>query len=420
MLRRYISIISLRVLRRYISIMSLRVLRRYISIISLSLITFLILVIYLYYSAFNFGGKVPGKKVFIKNYYFRWYKTHGNNIRVIEEEIRNYSPFNITEPHFISEEARYLFYLDNTNKESLGVPSVDKLTGKTYIIRNGTYGPRDEYDCGYKSDISYVLKERVIKPRYWYHTLIPILVPAGSSFQHFMDGTLPKLIQALEYIRQPNVKLLMRSSKNNVVNNILRRLNVSENIVPAYRKDVGADNLIFVCNTPPIHPYLWLKARALIGVEETLQLPKRRANIVIVTRDGCKNCGRNILNIEALKKALKSKYINNHVLTFRRPYHLRRTINIFGKTAIVIGVHGGGMYNINFCPKDITVIEIMPTHSDGSVIAAADKIIWFQSVMLEHHYWRMPADPANEDGDVIVNITQVEYIVDTVLARVDG
>lgn len=282
-------------------------------------------------------------------------------------------------------------------------------------MKNGTYNT--DYDCGYKSNASSVLEKRAVKTVDWYYALVPLIVPDGWSFQHFLDGTLPKIVQSLDYILQPRAKLLLPLPRDSIVTEFLDMLNISDKVVYTKMKNVtvGADHLIFSCITPPLHPYLWQRARVLLGGSEILQQPREKANIVIITRHGCFNCGRRLLNRAALGKALKSKYAYNNVVIFRGPYKLNYTLHLFRATSFVIGVHGGGMYNINFCPKGTTVIEIMPTFSNGSVLAAADKIIWFQSIMLDHHYWRLPTEPENENGDVIVNITLVESIIDKVL-----
>ena len=43
-----------------------------------------------------------------------------------------------------------------------------------------------------------------------YPKLLPLLVPDGWSFQHFIDGVLPKLVQAYDYLREDTeIKLLL-------------------------------------------------------------------------------------------------------------------------------------------------------------------------------------------------------------------
>ena len=332
------------------------------------------------------------------------------NIRMIKKETLTYPEFNVTEPRFINEDGKLLFYKYQPNKERIGVPTKENLLGQIVTIRKGTFSM--PHDCGYRSNVSHVLKYRDILPGRRFRSLVPMLVPDGGTFQHFLDGTLPKIIQALGYIQQPQVKLLMPSIRDTIIYEILEKLNISREKIVTYSGSVGADYLVYTCVTPPLHPLLWQKARSLLGVPDKLAIPKTSANVVVITRKGCFNCGRRLLNREELLSRLKKKYSQSNVLEFQGPLNLTDSISLFGSASIVIGVHGGGLYNINFCPSNTTVIEVMPTRPDGTVIAAAHQIFWTQSILLDHHYWRLPTEPVNENGDVNVNITLVEGIID--------
>ena len=352
-------------------------------------------------------------------FYFCRYKLNEEKVQIMTEETIIYPQFNMTEPNFITQHARGLFFKDNSSIKMMGVHSTEKLTGKIYEVRNGTF--QLPYDCGYRSNVSFVLKNRDVQRQNWYHTLVPLIVSDGWAFQHFLDGTLPKIVQALKYIRQPQVKVLLQPPRDKIILEFLEKLNISgDKIVMYNNKAVGADNLLFTCNTPPLHPRLWQRARVLLGAPDSLHLPKDKANIVIITRAGCFNCGRRLLNLDALELALKDKFKTNKVLVFKGPYNLTDTIELFGKTSVVIGVHGGGMYNVNFCPRGTTVIEIMPTYPDGKIIRVSDKIIWMQSVILGHEYWRLPEVQNNSRADVKVDITLVEKIISRSLAAANS
>ena len=330
--------------------------------------------------------------------------------KMIQRETLVYPKFNITEPNFISSESKLLFYKFQPNRERIGMPKKEQLYGEIVTIRRGTFSM--PHDCGYRSNVSHVLEARDILPGRWLRSLIPMIVPDGGTFQHFLDGTLPKIIQALEYIQRPQVKLLMPRIRDSIIYEILGKLNISREKIVSYSGSVGADYLVYTCVTPPLHPLLWQKARSLIGVPEKCLTPKTKAKIVIITRKGCFNCGRLLLNKKELKSSLERKYSESSVTEFEGPLNLSESISLFGSTGVIIGVHGGGLYNINFCPSNTTVIEIIPTRPDGTVIAAAHQIFWTQSILLGHDYWRIPTKPDNGKGDVKVNITLVENVID--------
>ena len=334
---------------------------------------------------------------------------------MIKRETLIYQPFNVTEPKFINSENKLLFYKYQPNRERIGVPTKDQLLGEIVTIRKGTFTM--PHDCGYRSNVSHVLKARDILPGRWFRSLVPMIVPDGGTFQHFLDGTLPKIIQALDYIQRPQVRLLMPKIRDSIIYEIMEKLNISRGKIVTYSESVGADYLVYTCVTPPIHPLLWQKARSLLCIPDKLASPRTHANIVIITRKGCFNCGRVLLNKGHLKKRLENKYTQSNVIEFQGPLNLTESISLFGSASVIIGVHGGGLYNINFCPSNTTVIEIIPTRPDGTVIAAAHQIFWTQSILLDHDYWRIPTTPDNEKGDVKVNITLVENIIDETWKR---
>ena len=342
---------------------------------------------------------------------FRKYELHGTAPQIYEEETIIYPPFNITEPNFITDHARDLFFKNKGNIKMMGIPSKEKLIGKMYTVRNGTF--QMPYDCGYRSNVSFVLQNRKVNSAEWYHSLAPLIVPDGWAFQCFLDGTVPKIIQALKYLKNPEVKILLKSPRDKIIKEFLTKLNFSEDRIVWHQqsKTVGAHNLLFTCNTPPLHPYLWHRERVLLGSPETLQVPKKEGSIVIITRSGCFNCGRKILNTPELQLALQKKFKKTNVLLFKGPLNYQDTINLFFNASVVIGTHGGGMYNIIFCPKNTTVIEVMPTHEDGRMAKVSDKIIWNQAVLLGQEYWRFPSVPASAKDDVVVDIDLILRIV---------
>ena len=337
-------------------------------------------------------------------------KNTSNITRIIKKETLVYPDFNVTEPKFINSENKLLFYKYQPNRERIGVPTKDQLLGEIVTIRKGTFTM--PHDCGYRSNVSHVLKARDILPGRWFRSLVPMIVPDGGTFQHFLDGTLPKIIQALDYIQRPQVRLLMPRIRDSIIYEIMEKLNISRGKIVSYSGSVGADYLVYTCVTPPIHPLLWQKARSFLGVPDKLVIPRTHANVVIITRKGCFNCGRILLNKDHLKTRLENKYTQSSVIEFQGPLNLTESISLFGSASVIIGVHGGGLYNINFCPSNTTVIEIIPTRPDGTVIAAAHQIFWLQSILLDHDYWRIPTTPDNVKGDVNVNITLVENIID--------
>ena len=72
----------------------------------------------------------------------------------------------------------------------LRVQSSEKLLGQIYIIRNGSLSL--PCDCRYKSNISDILQCREVSLSRRYSSVVPLTFPDGGTFQHFLDGVLPK------------------------------------------------------------------------------------------------------------------------------------------------------------------------------------------------------------------------------------
>ena len=234
--------------------------------------------------------------------------------------------------------------------------------------------------------------------------------------QHFIDGTLPKIAQAYELLRRPEVKLLLYRPTSAAVNNMLNVLNVSEDRIVWYQSGTvyRADYMIFTCVSPPLHPSLWLGWRQLLGVSDTLQVPAIKATVMLMTRALSRNGGRHIVNFDEVESFLRSRYDDNLVV-FKGGLTLMQAIQTFSKVRIFIGVHGGAFYNLNFAPLSTTIIEFVPTMANGvDVPILASTIFWAMSDLLQQPYWRVPFVSANSKHDLTMNVTKLRTILDVV------
>lgn len=338
---------------------------------------------------------------------------HSKNRSDIQRKLIKYNMFQLPEPLFISDEDRSLFYKNPNNvRMSKMQNETEKLRGEIYNVRNGTFTL--PYDCGFRSNYTFVTQRRHVMKANWHFALAPMIIPEANTFQHFLDGALPKIIQGLEYLQKPEMRILILPPRDKIIYEIIDRLNISrKNLLIVSRPPIyGADNLFFTCNTPPLHPALWSKARRLIGAHETRT--SEEIKVVLMTRSGSYNKGRNLLNMQEVLSNLHSRYGDENVHVFKGPYSLQQSIDIFGKIKIIIGVHGGGLYNLMFCPKNTVVIEIMPTMPDGKMLAASDSIFWAQTHMLEQMYWRLIVTPKDSRGNVILDVEKLNNILDKV------
>lgn len=204
---------------------------------------------------------------------------------------------------------------------------------------------------------------------------------------------------------------------------ILDRVGIAEHQIKYYGGGyVRGDIVINGCIAPPIHPILWQKMRKII-VGPAIPRPKHFKNnnkvtkglVVLLDRLGNRNPGRNIVNFVDVSHNLSMRYPNNFQL-LEKARSLNDSIQIFQQVCIFIGVHGGAMYNLLFTHWETSVIEIMPTDEQGMPVPEhlAHSIIWKMTKILGQPYWRMPTTPVNHLGDVWVNLTELNGILDVI------
>ena len=273
------------------------------------------------------------------------------------EIMLTYPSFVIHEPHFLSENDRNIFLKNPRNRANLAPRPREKLRGVIRLFDNGS--THASYDCGWNSDLkSY--GNRIVDIGATFEMFCPIMVPGGDSFQHFLDGVLPKIVQVLPFLRLSHVKLMLPPARDNIIKEMLLRMNIPQDQIVEHRSGFKAvSRELNTCITPPLHPLLWQAARELLSpdpshaddghVDETY--------VLLLTRARHHNPGRNIVNFHAVTAFLRRRYAGI-LRVFRGGYTLGESSALFGKVRLVIGVHGGAFYNIVFCRSDTTIVEV--------------------------------------------------------------
>ena len=270
-----------------------------------------------------------------------------------------YPTFTIKEPRFISAEERALFRLNKPNRR-VGKTHRAQLKGNIKIIRDGSV--HDSYDCGWNRDVRQYENSAGGVQRAEGTTvdfICPILVADGNSFQHFLDGVLPKIIQVQPLLMDGQVRLMLAAPKANIITEILRGLGIADRHVITYTGGhVTAPRMLNTCVTPPWHPLLWNAlrslpdaSRSLLGASRSLRGASRNSHpayVILLTRARARNPGRLMTNFRQVAGYLKSRY-GEALRVFTGGYDLAKSATLFGSARLVIGVHGGAFYNIVLC-----------------------------------------------------------------------
>ena len=313
-------------------------------------------------------------------------------------------------PYFAEEQDKGLFERNQIYAKDLNPWPKSRLKGIIEIIPGGTFAR--PFNCGWQEqNADFFRQERPGSNHY--KVLIPLPVPESYAFQHFFDGLLPKIIQIYEILKLPDVKLLIDEPRGKFVMETLDRLNLRNKVVFGNVDTYSADFMIFACVAPPMHPNLMHTARLLLGAPEKLPVPSKEAYVTLARRPVSDNGGRYVNNENEIEEYLKNRY-GDRLVIFSGKLNLTEAIELFGKTKILIAVHGGALCNIYFASRDTHVVEIMPTDKAGRIIpfTLAHTVYWQLAQMLGQRYWRLPLPPDTRKGDVTVDRNKLALLLD--------
>ena len=340
---------------------------------------------------------------------------HDEQVLTFQELHINYTKFRIKEPNFIDPLDRKLFLLHKNNLELLQPRQTELLHGIIEVVPNGYVN--GDIVCGWQTNSSHFLvhPKRV---REHYPVLCPLLVHNANTFQHFMDGVLPKLAQIHASTSFSEVTYLLHRPWDRSVDDIIKHINLTSERVAFY--DGGhftADYLINACVAPPLHPDLFAQVRHMLAIGAEDMEFHNNGLIIILTRQGARNGGRAIVNNDALIHFLHERY-RDKLFVCHGNLSFSECRALFGQAKVVIGVHGGAFYNILLAHSKLHVVEIMPVTDKGDVVPSylGHTIIWSIADMLNHTYCHLNSKAQNSLGNVYVDLGKVAKI----LAKVDS
>lgn len=326
----------------------------------------------------------------------------------------DYTDFRLDEPKFTNGRDRELFHKLQGNVNAIGNFPKGMLRGVIRYISGGLAS--HSFDCSWQTSLRQFAARTWMPARQQVPYLSPLLVPDGGSFQHFVDGVLPKLMQARDILLAANVSVLLHPPGGRIIGQMLSRLGFSTNsLIYYYGGYYKSGHQVNACVTPPYHPTLWSKARRLLGVNDQL---KDDANwlIILMLRTRSWKAGRHIVNVTPLLQTLRARY-GARLHVFYGENDLDKAKALFSRARALVGVHGGAFYNMLFAPLNTTVVEIMPTLDSGTVLPsyAAHSAFWKLAQTMGHGYWRLAEVPLTSEGNVSVNITRLVGLLDRLL-----
>lgn len=326
-------------------------------------------------------------------------------------------------PRFTRDEDRLLFLSDATNRALLRRERRE-ATGRIRVIRDGAIRRYQECSSVTTVDDYFQRSQRtkVAGSEGPETPLCPLLVPDGHTFQHFVDGVLPKLVQLLSAaVNQTSlsvVRFVLFSPRDGIIREILRRIGITDDrlmFVPT-SMDYVIESAVIVdtCVAPSLHPLLLRGAQRLLRLSSPGSTSSSSSIVVLLTRKLSRNRGRRMINEREVIQLLTDEF-GARLVVFRGQHVLSDVIALFQRAAVVIGVHGGAMYNLSFCSAGTVVVELMPVTAEGAMLRRlSHSIFWRMADALGQNYWRMYIRAHSMDGDVIVPLEKLRSVLNAI------
>ena len=304
------------------------------------------------------------------------------------------------------------------------------LIGNLDIIANGSVDRH--LDCGWPADHTKSLVPRPYHDDYVYsETVVVLVVPQGLSFQHFMDGVVPKLVQLQEVIpKEPGAIYVMDKSFTDAMPlKLLSRLGIRENQIrdPSemnYRNGyLRAKKLVLACQVPPLHPKLWRDAQSMFRLPwlEPSWRQKRHIVLYLSRSKGTRNSGRHVVNegelITSIRPFVEAKKYEFVVFDSHKYGTVDELFEFLANVDVIMGPHGGAFYNMIFMRRGTTVIEFMPRSPSFHAMGAAVHLIFYlQASLLGDKYYSVVSGGSGSNMDVDIEV--VKEILKASLLRV--
>jgi len=259
-------------------------------------------------------------------------------------------------------------------------PSFPFSEGQVYKMKNAKFD-RD-IDCGWFTKYKEFKECTSTRNVQKFKKLAFLVIPMADLFQHFMDGVMPKIMQARSLLE--GYTILLHYTPNAIVQDFLRKGGYT---VEKFQRGVTyeVEDFLFTCRTPPYNPPLWR------GISDFAEVPQNKtlSKIYWMGRRNASN-GRAIRNEGEFLTALRNILPGEKVIEFdhRNFPSLQKIVNELSEAKLIIGPHGGALYNQFFFPQNTKIVELINNVEYDNRVGSP-LMIWVSSGMLGQEYWRV-------------------------------
>ncbi len=266
----------------------------------------------------------------------------------------------------------------------------------------------------------------------------PLIVDDGWSFQHFIDGVLPKLFnsffsssidgskafnQTLTLIPsplQPIVKQMINNQLSSLSISEIEQLALTTNSKTSF---YCSDILQFSCNAPSFHPFLYRRIQDTLSMngiqmdhENDRNEESNNDNFILFLdriEGKTKNGNREIVNRDELIESMNEIATNSgwkmKVFDHSEFDSIIKLVAFMKRVKVIVGAHGGAFYNLFFADRSnlkavIEFVSVQWLNFDVS-FSGSSNVFWITSSLLDVPYYRILSNgTAPNIPNVIVDI----------------
>jgi hypothetical protein len=271
----------------------------------------------------------------------------------------NLPPFRWETPRLLNNKAWEWFWQQNENFRHFE-DTINSYSGCVRVIKNGRFG--GSFAGGNnQSHYTNIRGDPEFTDNPEYDIAFYLTGHQSEFFQHFFDNGLPHIslmLLATGY-HPKDVTMVVSGWLTDSIPKVLQRWGFKEVI---QRGGASAKTLVLPEIVPVIHNKFY--ELYVHGMKFNYSDANKIVFVSRMSGDTGKN-DRLIMNQDQVINAMKRVYGEDVVLYRPKEHSFNSSVELFQKAKVVIGAHGGAMYNAMYASPDAKIIEIMPIKSDG-------------------------------------------------------
>lgn len=231
----------------------------------------------------------------------------------------------------------------------------------------------NKYSGNYRQKYTFYLKPKKTL-NYDVEKIITFNIGGAQTFQHFMQDCLPIIAQTKSFLKMnSDIFILMQEPDKNFKTRgyFFDKLQITNRVIDSSSINSLTVKSAYFWSFKPYNSQYTLPPKfyeTLRAEMSSTTLPiGQRTILLFIRNEKTRNFENEFQIIQTLNQVATRYELTLEVLnTSESP--IDQIVAAVKQAVLIIGVHGGSMYNAIFCSNDCTVIEVIPTSRTNSTL----------------------------------------------------